>query len=445
MEQFLQRLTRREMLKTATCGFGGLALAGMHYGKVASSNSLVPKASLFPQRAKRVIFIFMAGGPSHVDTFDYKPELFAKDGKKIDFVGVRTNTFGKASKRTLMKPHWNFNRYGECGQHVSSLFPNIAKHVDDLAFIHSMHTEGVAHGPSTLFMHTGATNLVRPSMGSWVSYGLGTENQNLPAFVTISPSASKGGPRNYNNAFLPSIHQGTAIGRAGSVSGAKIKNIDNTMLSDAQRVNRYGLLQSLNRVQAKSSLDDNLEATISNYELAWRMQMEAPELTDLSKETAATKSIYGIEEKLTDDFGKQCLLARRMVERGVRFVCLNYSDESANPRWDQHGNMPKHADHARATDKPVAGLLQDLKARGLLEDTLVWWGENLEEHPFLKTRTAGIIIPEVLLFFSLEGELNRVFHTAQLMKLVGLQLTTAFICMTCMPPFFMPLVWIMKD
>ena len=191
-EQILQRLTRREMLKTATCGFGGLALAGMHYGKAASSNSLVTKASLFPQRAKRVIFIFMAGGPSHVDTFDYKPELFAKDGKKIDFVGVRTNTFGKASKRTLMKPLWEFNRYGECGQHVSSLFPNIAKHVDDLAFIHSMHTEGVAHGPSTLFMHTGATNLVRPSMGSWVSYGLGTENQNLPAFVTISPSASKG-------------------------------------------------------------------------------------------------------------------------------------------------------------------------------------------------------------------------------------------------------------
>ncbi len=386
MEQILQRLTRREMLKTATCGFGGLALAGMHYGKVASSNSLVPKASLFPQRAKRVIFIFMAGGPSHVDTFDYKPELFAKDGEKIDFVGVRTNTFGKASKRTLMKPLWEFNRYGECGQHVSSLFPNIAKHVDELAFIHSMHTEGVAHGPSTLFMHTGATNLVRPSMGSWVSYGLGTENQNLPAFVTISPSASKGGPRNYNNAFLPSIHQGTAIGRAGSVSGAKIKNIDNTMLSDAQRVNRYGLLQSLNRVQAKSSLDDNLEATISNYELAWRMQMEAPELTDLSKETAATKSIYGIEEKLTDDFGKQCLLARRMVEHGVRFVCLNYSDESANPRWDQHGNMPKHADHARATDKPVAGLLQDLKARGLLEDTLVWWGGEFGRTPFSQNK-----------------------------------------------------------
>ena len=386
MDKIPHRINRREMLKTATCGFGGLALTGMHFGEAASPNFLAPKISLFPQRAKRVIFIFMAGGPSHVDTFDYKPELFAKDGKQIDFVGVRTNTFGKASKRTLMKPFWDFKRNGECGQYVSSLFPNIAKHVDDLAFIHSMHTEGVAHGPSTLFMHTGATNLVRPSMGSWISYGLGTENKNLPAFVTISPSASKGGPRNYSNAFLPSIHQGTAIGRSGSVSGAKIKNIDNPILSDAQRENRFGLLQSLNRMQAEFSLDDNLEATISNYELAWRMQMEAPELTDLSKETTATKSIYGIEEKYTDDFGKQCLLARRMVERGVRFVSVNYSDESANPRWDQHGNMSKHADHARATDKPVAGLLQDLKARGLLEDTLVWWGGEFGRTPFSQNK-----------------------------------------------------------
>ena len=375
------------MLKTTTCGFGALAFNAMQSLNGNPSSSILPKTSLFPQRAKRVIFIFMAGGPSHVDTFDYKPALFADDGKEIDFVGVRTNTFGKASKRTLMKPLWNFQRYGECGRHVSSLFPHVAKHVDDLAFIHSMHTEGVAHGPSTLFMHTGATNLVRPSMGSWISYGLGTENQNLPAFITISPSASKGGPRNYSNAFLPSIHQGTALGRAGNISGAKLKNIENSMLSESQREDRFGLLQELNSYQLNSHPgDDNLEATISNYELAWRMQTEAPELTDLSKETAATKSIYGIDEKHTDDFGKQCLLARRMVERGVRFVSVNYSDESANPRWDQHGNMPKHADHAKATDKPVAGLLQDLKARGLLEDTLVWWGGEFGRTPFSQNK-----------------------------------------------------------
>ena len=379
--------TRRDFLNASACGIGSLALASMQSQLAAATNPLAPATTLFPQKAKRVIFLFMAGGPSHVDTFDYKPALFAGDGKEIDFVGVRTNTFGKASKRTLMKPLWDFQRYGECGRHVSSLFPHVAKHVDDLAFIHSMHTEGVAHGPSTLFMHTGATNLVRPSMGSWISYGLGTENQNLPAFITISPSASKGGPRNYSNAFLPSIHQGTALGRAGNISGAKLKNIENSMLSESQREDRFGLLQELNSYQLNSHPgDDNLEATISNYELAWRMQTEAPELTDLSKETAATKSIYGIDEKHTDDFGKQCLLARRMVERGVRFVSVNYSDESANPRWDQHGNMPKHADHAKATDKPVAGLLQDLKARGLLEDTLVWWGGEFGRTPFSQNK-----------------------------------------------------------
>ena len=380
-------MTRRNLLKSVACGFGSLALSGLQQISAQSSNSLLAKPSLFPQRAKRVIFIFMAGGPSHVDTFDYKPELFSNDNKDIDFVGVRTNTFGKASKRKLMKPLWDFQQHGQSGKYISSLFPHIARHVDDLAFVHSMHTEGVAHGPSTLFMHTGATNLVRPSMGSWISYGLGTENSNLPAFVTISPSSSKGGPRNYGNAFLPAIHQGTALGRAGNVNGAKIPNVENAMLTDSQRKRRFGLLQKLNTIQSNAySQDDELEATIENYELAWRMQMEAPELTDFSKESNATKTIYGIDEKHTDDFGKQCLLARRMVERGVRFVSVNYSDESANPRWDQHGNMPKHADHARATDKPVAGLLQDLKARGLLEDTLVWWGGEFGRTPFSQNK-----------------------------------------------------------
>jgi len=379
--------SRRQMLKSAACGFGSLALAGMQGAHAVTGNPLAAKTSLIPQRAKRVIFIFMAGGPSHVDTFDYKPELIANDGKDIDFVGVRTGTFGKPSKRRLMKPLWDFKQYGECGQHVSSLFPHIAGQVDDLAFIHSMHTEGVAHGPSTLFLHTGATNLVRPSMGSWISYGLGSENENLPAFMTISPSAGKGGPRNYGNAFLPSIHQGTAIGRAGSASAVKIRNVDNAMLSDSQRRRRFDFLQGLNAEQAgRAPEDDRLDATIKSYELAWRMQMEAPELTDLSMESEATKKIYGIGEKKTDDFGKQCLLARRMVERGVRYVSVNYSDESSNPRWDQHSNMPKHADHAKATDKPVAGLLRDLKSRGLLEDTLVWWGGEFGRTPFAQSK-----------------------------------------------------------
>ena len=266
-------LSRRALLKSAACGIGALAVAGMQGAHGITGNPLAAKDPLIPQRAKRVIFIFMAGGPSHVDTFDYKPELFAKDQKDIDFVGVRTGTFGKQSKRKLMKPMWDFKQHGECGQYVSSLFPHIAGQVDDLAFIHSMHTEGVAHGPSTLFLHTGATNLVRPSMGSWISYGLGTENENLPAYVSICPMASKGGPRNYGNAFLPSIHQGTAVGRAGSPDDARIKNVENSMLSSVQRKSRFDYMQSLNALQlGRAGSNDGMEATIKNYELAWRMQ-----------------------------------------------------------------------------------------------------------------------------------------------------------------------------
>ena len=319
--------TRREHLKTSACGIGSLALASIQsqLSGAGGTSSLAPLPTLIPQRAKRVIFLFMAGGPSHVDSFDYKPELIKQHGKSIDFTGVRTGTFGKKSQRKLMKPLWEFSRHGACGQHVSTLFPHIAQHVDDLCFIKSMHTEGVAHGPSTLFLHTGATNLVRPSMGSWISYGLGTENTNLPAFISIAPSAGKGGPRNYGNAFLPALHQGTAIGRAGSVEKAQIRNIENALLKDTQRRSRFDLLQKLNADQAaQAQADDRLDATIQSYELAWRMQMEVPELTDLSKESAYTKSLYGIGEKHTEFYGRQCLLARRMVENGVRFVSVNY-------------------------------------------------------------------------------------------------------------------------
>ena len=378
---------RRDFLNHSACGFGSLALAGIQNQLTAAmgrgKSPYAPTTTLFPQKAKRVIFLFMAGGPSHVDSFDYKPELIEKDGKSIDFVGVRTGSFGKKSQRKLMKPLWEFQRYGQSGQPVSELFPHIASHVDDLCFIHSMHTEGVAHGPSTLFMHTGATNLVRPSVGSWISYGLGTENSNLPAFISIAPSASKGGPRNYSNAFLPSLHQGTALGRSGSVATAQINNIENALLGEAQRKGRFKFLQKLNQIQAaQAPEDDRLEATIQSYELAWRMQMEAPEITDISDESEYTKSLYGIGDKTTDYYGTQCLLARRMVEKGVRFVAVNYSDESANPRWDQHSGMPRHMNHARATDKPVAGLLADLKQRGLLEDTLVWWSGEFGRTPF---------------------------------------------------------------
>jgi hypothetical protein len=376
--------SRRELLGTVACGFGGLALAGLtgNEAKAAVTNPLAAKLPMFTPKAKRVIFLFMQGGPSQVDSFDRKPELMNSDGKDFDFTGVRFGTFGKESKRKLMKPLWDFKQYGECGQWVSELFPHQAQHVDDMCIIHSMHTEGVAHGPSTLFLHTGATNVVRPSMGSWISYGLGSVNDNLPAFVTLMPSASKGGPRNYSNAFLPTIHQGTCVGRAGQrASDARIQNIRNTAMPHDLQKKQFSFLQRLNREQVQGS-DDQLEATISSYELAWRMQMNAPGIMDISKESKATLDMYGIGEKPTDDFGRQCLMARRLAEADVRFIQVNYSDESTTPRWDQHSNMPKHMQHARATDKPVAGLLADLKQRGLLEDTLVWWGGEFGRTPF---------------------------------------------------------------
>ncbi|MGK0186506.1 MAG: hypothetical protein ACI9R3_002289 [Verrucomicrobiales bacterium] len=380
--------TRRQLLKSTACGFGSLALNGM-LGQQALAdgskgvNPLAAKLPMFPPRAKRVIFLFMAGGPSHVDSYDYKPELIVRDGQSIDFTGVRFDTFGQKSQRKLMKPMWNFSQHGDSGRWVSDLFPHTARHVDDLCFIHSMHTEGVAHGPSTLFLHTGATNLVRPSMGSWITYGLGTENENLPGFITIMPSASKGGPRNYSNAFLPAAHQGTVIGRAGlPAKQATIQNLKNSFLGEAKGRAQFDFLQELNRAQLNGRQDDELEATIESFELANRMQLNAPDILNLDDESAATLESYGIGEKVTDDYGRQCLMARRMAEKGVRFIQVNYSDESANPRWDQHSNMPKHEEHARATDKPVAGLLEDLKQRGLLEDTLVWWGSEFGRTPF---------------------------------------------------------------
>ena len=283
-----------------------------------------------------------------------------------------------------MKPLWRFRQYGDCGQHVSELFPEIARHVDDLCFLKGMHTEGVAHGPSTLFLHTGATAQVRPSFGAWLMYGLGTENQNLPGFVQLQPSDTKGGPRNYASGFLPSVCQGTAIGRANrAIEHMTIDHIRNPQLSDDQTRQRFQLTQQLNRAQLnrRTETDHRLEAVIKSYELAWRMQSKARVL-DLKQETAATHEMYGIGQAPTDAFGKQCLLARRLSESGVRFVQINYADESATPRWDQHSNMPKHMTHATATDKPVAGLLADLKQRGLLEDTLVWWGGEFGRTPF---------------------------------------------------------------
>lgn len=380
--------TRRQILQAAACGFGGMALQAM-LARAARAESQSPRhpsgVSMFAARAKRVIFVFMQGGPSHVDTFDFKPELLQRDGASIDFTGVRFGDFGQSTKQRLMKPLWKFARHGECGRSVSELFPHIARHVDDLCFLHGLHTEGVAHGPATLFMSTGATTLIRPSVGSWILYGLGTENESLPGFVALQPTDSMGGPRNYSNAFLPVSCQGTSIGRSfQSAERMTINHLRSDGLSEFEAARRFSLTQQLNHLQ-KTRSDDatgDVDGMIRSYELAWRMQDRAPEIFDLSSESKPTQELYGIGEKETDEFGRQCLLARRLSESGVRFVQVNYSDQSTNPRWDQHSNMPQHATHARATDKPVAGLLADLKQRGLLEDTLVWWGGEFGRTPF---------------------------------------------------------------
>lgn len=387
----MNSISRRQLLSRTACGFGAIALQGLlatnrcsASARAATTHPLAPRQPMLPARAKRVIFVFMQGGPSQVDTFDYKPELQARDGQKLKFRNSRKMARGMgAEEEVLMKSPWEFRQYGESGHWVSDLFPHIGQHVDDLCFLHSLHTNGVAHGPSTLFLHTGALNLIRPSMGAWVTYGLGTENHNLPGFITISPSSANGGPRNYANAFLPACFQGTPIGRAEQPTrNARIRHIENTFLSPQAQQAQFDLLRELNSTQLGDRVDSELEAVISSYELAWRMQMHAPELLDLSSETPATQQLYGIGEPATDDFGRQCLLARRMAEAGVRFIQVNYADNGSNPRWDQHSKIERHATHAKATDKPVAGLIADLKQRGLLEETLVWWGGEFGRNPY---------------------------------------------------------------
>ncbi|MBM3869647.1 MAG: DUF1501 domain-containing protein [Verrucomicrobia bacterium] len=388
-------LTRRHALQSLACGFGSLAFAGMTAQRVqAAANPLAPRQPHHTPRAKSVIFLFMQGGVSHVDSFDHKPLLDERDGQLMGFNDARKiANSGKReeSNQRVMKSLWKHARHGQTGHWGSELFPEMCQHMDDLTFIHSMHTEGIAHGPATLFLHCGATQFIRPSMGSWISYGLGAENENLPAFVSLSPSAGNGGPRNYGNAFLPPVFQGTGIGKAGTpIMEATIRNLTNPKLSLGEQRRHFDFLQELNAEQLKKSPGDaELEAVIASYELAWRMQNNAPDTLDLNKETEATKKLYGIGDSKTDNFGRQCLMARRLVESGVRYIQVTYGDNTANPAWDQHSNMPKHKDHALAVDKPIAGLLQDLKARGLLDDTIVWWGGEFGRTPYAEKNGTG--------------------------------------------------------
>ena len=335
----------------------------------------------------------MQGGPSQVDSFDYKPLLAARHGELHAFDDARSiaNTGQRGTSQRIMKSPWKFRQHGQCGQWVSDLFPETARHVDKLCMLHGLHTEGVAHGPATLFLHCGATNFVRPSMGSWVTYGLGTESENLPGFVTICPSAGNGGTRNYGNSFLPPIYQGTPIGTAGAPArDAKIRDLVNSQYDFEQQRRQFDLLRSINQQQLRHDRGDaELESVISSFELAWRMQNRAPDVLDLSRETPETRAMYGIDQEATDNFGRQCLMARRLAESGVRYIQVTYGDNSANPAWDQHSNLPRHAQHALRVDKPIAGLLADLEQRGMLEDTLVWWGSEFGRTPYAQNNGTG--------------------------------------------------------
>ena len=376
-------LTRRQALRQCAVGFGGLAFldliaragAGVVGSGVAGgAGPLAALAPHFPARAKRVIFLFMHGGPSHVDTFDYKPALVRDSGKPLPFDKPRVQ-FAKTGN--LRQSPWAFRPYGRCGAMISDLFPEVGALADDLCFVKSVHGTNEAHGGALLKLHTGSDTFVRPSMGSWISYGLGTENQNLPSFITVNPTQGHGGVGNWSSAFLPATHQGTPIGG----SKAKGDHAGIAYLGDgtgkARQRAQLDLLGEMNREQAaRTGPDAELEARIQSFELAFKMQAEAPVVFDLNGESETTRKLYGMDDPKTESFGRQCLLARRLSERGVRFVQLTHG------YWDQHEKLT--ADHGRLAsevDRPIAGLLRDLKSRGLLEDTLVWWGGEFGRTP----------------------------------------------------------------
>jgi len=378
-----RRLSRRELLRVSSTGFGSVALAALlgeeaRAGTVgsAAASPLAVKPPHFPPTAKRVIFLFMHGGPSQVDTFDYKPLLKRDHGKPLPFKRpkvVSSETFN------LLKSPWEFKQHGQSGMWVSELFPELSRQVDDICFIKSMWGSNSRHGGALLELHTGSDTFVRPSMGSWITYGLGTENQSMPGFITICPTQSHGGANNYSSGFLPAPYAGTPIGAVGvAARDAKIPFIANSETPrDVQRM-ELDYLQELNREQLeRTGPDAALEGRIQSFELAFRMQSEAPGLQDLSGESPATLKLYGIDNRISEDFGRQCLMARRLSERGVRFVQVSHTY-----KWDQHSELLRdHSQNAHEVDRPIAGLLFDLRARGLLKDTIVLWGGEFGRTP----------------------------------------------------------------
>ena len=358
------------MLRRCAAGFGSLALIDLLSSVSDAADS--PQAPHSIPRAKRVIFLFMHGGPSHVDTFDYKPRLQERHGHPLPFAKPRVQ-FSQTGE--LLGSPWKFGQHGQCGAWVSELFPKVGACVDDLAFVKSLHGSNEAHGGALLKVHTGSDTFVRPSMGSWIGYGLGSENRNMPSFITMNPTLGHGGVQNFGSAFLPATHQGTRL--VVDKAGARISCLDARGVPDPLRRAELQMLKDLNAAgPAPTAADAELEARIESFELAFRMQAEAPGLLELTGETEATKKLYGLDQPHTEVFGRQCLLARRFTEAGVRFV------QCTHGYWDQHGDLRKdHQKLAAGCDQPIAALLTDLKSRGLLDETLVMWGGEFGRTP----------------------------------------------------------------
>ncbi len=383
---FCGRVHRREFLHQIGGGFTSLALAGMlsrdgaFAAGVSAANPLAPKQPQIPAKAKSVIFLFMYGGPSHVDTFDYKPKMYALDGKTVPI-----KTFGRGGKKNegrVVGPKWKFKQYGQSGKWVSELFPNVAGVVDDLAFIHSMTADSPIHGSAMLMMNSGSLLSGKPSLGSWLNYGLGSLNENLPGYVVMLDKT--GGPisgaKNWSSGFMPASYQGVVFRSKGS----PILNLENRPGMDRlQQRSLLDFLGDINEGHLKGrEHNSDLAARIASYELAYRMQANAPEAIDVDNEPQHIKDLYGMDGGRTDDFARKCILARRLVERGTRFIQVYSGGAHNDDNWDAHGDLVKnHEFHAGNTDKPIAGLIKDLKQRGLLDETLVIWGGEFGRQP----------------------------------------------------------------
>ncbi len=387
-------MNRRELLRTWGCGFGLVAFRAMLAEEAAArTNPLSPKAPHHAARAKRVIFLWMQGGPSQIDLFDFKPALAKHDGERMPYKLPSNRSMPGVAYSKLMGPIADFAPAGDSGIQVSELLPRLSRHIDDLCVLKAMQADSEAHAPAVRQLHTGATQLVRPSIGSWVAYGLGTENRNLPAFVTIAPNVSGdgGSVQLYGNAFLPAVYQGTALGN--SAVGAQQATIgylkDPSIRPEAQR-RQVDLIQEMNRDHLqRHSADRRLEGVIESFELAFRMQTEVPSLVDIGSESQATLDLYGIGKKPTDDFGRQCLLARRFAEAGVRFIQITSNG------WDSHANIRKaHPDKCLSVDQPISALIQDLKARGLFDETLLVWSGEFGRTPHYQDLQDGAGNPD---------------------------------------------------